>query len=53
MASSLARSRERHVTEENLLRDALGTLIRQWFEKREFEPMRVIELLFVMGWPSR
>jgi RNA polymerase sigma-70 factor (ECF subfamily) len=53
MASSLARSRERKGIEEAVLRDGLATLIEQWFEKQEFERLKCIELLFVLGWPNK
>ncbi len=49
MASSLARSRERRVTEEQVLREGLKTLIGQWQERGEFERLKCIELLFVLG----
>jgi RNA polymerase sigma-70 factor, ECF subfamily len=49
MASSLARSRERRVTEEQVLREGLKALIGQWQERGEFERLKCIELLFVLG----
>jgi RNA polymerase sigma-70 factor (ECF subfamily) len=49
MASSLARSRERRVTEEQVLQEGLKTLIGQWQERGEFERLQCIELLFVLG----
>ena len=49
MASSLARSRERRDTEEQVLREGLKTLIGQWLERGEFERLQCIELLFVLG----
>ena len=53
MASSLALSRERRGLEADLLTNALRQLIRQWRERREFERLKVIELLFVLGWPNK
>ncbi len=53
MASSLARSQERRFAEERVLQDALQSLIRQWIEKGEFERLKCIELLFVLGWPNK
>ena len=53
MASSLALSRERRGLEAELLTNALRQLIRQWKERREFERLKVIELLFVLGWPNK
>lgn len=52
-ASSMARSRERRVTEEEVLREGLSRLIRQWLERGEFERLKCIELLFVRGWPNK
>lgn len=53
MASSLARSRERRGTEEQVLRDALQKLIVEWLERGEFERLKCIELLFVLGWSNK
>ncbi len=53
MASSLAMSRERRGLEAELLTSALGQLIRQWKDRGEFERLKVIELLFVLGWPNK
>ena len=53
MASSLARSRERRTTEEQVLREGLRTLIGQWLERGEFERLKCIELLFVRGWSNK
>lgn len=52
-ASSLARSRERRGTEEQVLRDALQKLIVEWLERGEFERLKCIELLFVLGWSNK
>jgi len=53
MASSLARSRERRVAEEQVLREGLETLIVQWLARGEFERLKCIELLFVLGWSNK
>jgi RNA polymerase sigma-70 factor (ECF subfamily) len=53
MASSMARSRERRVGEERALRDGLAALILQWQARGEFERLKCIELLFVLGWPNK
>jgi RNA polymerase sigma-70 factor, ECF subfamily len=53
MASSMARSRERRGLEERVLSEGLATLIRQWQERGEFERLKCIELLFVLGWPNK
>jgi RNA polymerase sigma-70 factor (ECF subfamily) len=53
MASSLARSRERRTTEDQVLREGLKTLIGQWVERGEFERLKCIELLFVRGWSNK
>lgn len=53
MASSLVRSQERRLGEDRLLGDGLQTLIRQWIERGEFERLKCIELLFVLGWSNK
>jgi len=53
VASSLARSRERRTTEEQVLLEGLQTLIVQWLERGEFERLKCIELLFVLGWSNK
>src|SRR5207244_308113 len=53
MASSLARSHEGRVAEERVLRDGLTVLIRQWLERGEFERLKCVELLFVLGWTNK
>jgi RNA polymerase sigma-70 factor (ECF subfamily) len=53
VASSLARSRERHGIEERALRECLAALIRDWQEHGDFERLECIELLFVLGWANK
>jgi RNA polymerase sigma-70 factor (ECF subfamily) len=53
MASSMARSRERKGMEAVVLREGLAALIEQWLEREEFERLKCIELLFVLGWPNK
>ena len=53
MASSLARSRERKGIEAQILREGLEALIEQWLKHEEFERLKCIELLFVLGWPNK
>lgn len=53
VASSIARSRERRGLEERVVAQGLETLIRQWQERGEFERLKCIELLFVLGWPNK
>lgn len=53
MASSLARSQERRVAEERVLQDAIASLVRQWLDRGEFERLKCIEMLFVMGWANK
>lgn len=52
-ASSLFRSQERQNTEGAVLADALQRLIAQWWERGEFERLKCIELLFVLGWKNK
>jgi RNA polymerase sigma-70 factor (ECF subfamily) len=53
MASSLAQSRERRLGEEHVLRDGLQSFIAQWLARGEFERLKCIELLFVLGWANK
>lgn len=53
MASSMARSRERRGGEELALRQTLEELIRQWQARGEYERLKCIELIFVLGWPNK
>ena len=52
-ASSLFRSQERQNTEGAVLSAALQSLITQWWEQGEFERLKCIELLFVLGWKNQ
>lgn len=52
-ASSLARSGERRVVEEEVIGRCLSGLIQSWLEKGEYERLECIELLFVLGWPNK
>jgi RNA polymerase sigma-70 factor (ECF subfamily) len=52
-ASSIVQSGERHQTEEQVLAEALGQLIRQWIARGQFERLKCIELLLVRGWPNK
>lgn len=49
VASSLARSREQHAREESVIADCLKSLIQQWMERGEFQRLKCMELLFVLG----
>lgn len=53
MASSLARSREERALEAKVLREALTSLIGQWFAEGDFERLKCLELLFVLGWANK
>jgi RNA polymerase sigma-70 factor (ECF subfamily) len=53
MASSLAQSRERRASEAHVLREGLQAFITQWKSRGEFERLKCIELLFVLGWPNK
>ena len=52
-ASSIARSREREVVEQQVLGECLRRLIAQWKERGELERLMCMELLFVLGWPNK
>jgi RNA polymerase sigma-70 factor (ECF subfamily) len=53
VASSIARSAEGRVAEERVLQEGLQALIRQWLDKGDFERLKCIELLFVLGWSNK
>lgn len=52
-ASSMARSREHHVIEQTVLGNCLKSLIQSWLSRGEFERLKCVELLFVLGWPNK
>jgi RNA polymerase sigma-70 factor (ECF subfamily) len=52
-ASSMARSRERRDHETDVLTRGLSDLVRNYFAKRDFDRVRVLELLFVKGMPNK
>ena len=52
-ASSMARSSEQRITEQLVLAECLRELIEGWREQREFERLKCIELLFVLGWSNK
>lgn len=52
-ASSLARSSESHVARERVLGDCLRGLIQTWLSRGEFERLKCVELLFVLGWSNK
>jgi RNA polymerase sigma-70 factor (ECF subfamily) len=53
VASSMARSKERRFTEEQVLRAGLEQLIQQWQSRGDFERLKCIELIFVLGWANK
>jgi RNA polymerase sigma-70 factor, ECF subfamily len=52
-ASSIARSDERRQAEERLLTEAMGGLVREWLDRRDFDRLRCLELLIVKGWANK
>ena len=52
-ASSLARSQEHRVAQQQVLGNCLRELIRSWLSRGEFERLECIELLFVLGWSNK
>jgi RNA polymerase sigma-70 factor (ECF subfamily) len=51
--SSLVRSQERRTGEAERLDEQLRQLIQQWVARRDFERLKCIELLFVLGWSNK
>jgi RNA polymerase sigma-70 factor (ECF subfamily) len=49
VASSLMRSNERQNHEQRIVAECLRDLVRQWIEHGDYERLRCIELLFVLG----
>jgi RNA polymerase sigma-70 factor (ECF subfamily) len=52
-ASSLARSRERMELESAAISRALGQMVKLWQDRGDYGRVKVLELLFVKGWPNR
>jgi RNA polymerase sigma-70 factor (ECF subfamily) len=52
-ASSVARSQERRDLEAQALTRGLGSLLDEWRAQGDFTRIKVLELLFVKGWPNR
>ena len=53
MASSIARSHERHGLEEAALVDALRELVAHWRRRGQWERLQSLELLWVRGWSNK
>lgn len=51
--SSMARSRERRVSEESALSTALGDLVTQWRSNDAWERLQCIELTLIAGWANK
>lgn len=49
VASSLIRSHERQTHEQRIVADCLRELVQHWIQRGEYERLRCIELLFVLG----
>ncbi len=52
-ASSIARSDEQRVAEEQLLAESMGTLVKEWLARADFDRLRCLELLIVKGWANK
>jgi RNA polymerase sigma-70 factor (ECF subfamily) len=52
-ASSLARSGERRTVEQKVIGNCLGELITSWQANGEYERLRCMELLLVLGWQNK
>jgi RNA polymerase sigma-70 factor (ECF subfamily) len=51
-ASSVARSQERRQLESEAVARSLGQLVEHWRSQGEYTRIKVLELLFVKGWPN-
>ena len=52
-ASSIARSGERRASEERLLSESLGQIVREWMARGDYDRIRCLELLIVKGWANK
>lgn len=52
-ASSLMRSKEDRFVEKEIVGQSLQSLIDLWIEGGEFERLKCMELLFVLGWANK
>ncbi len=52
VASSMARSRERHGLEAEVVGEAIAAIWHQWCDQDATEKARTIELIFVAGWSN-
>lgn len=52
-ASSMARSGERKVAEENIIAKCIAELIQSWKQNGEYERLQCAELLLVLGWKNK
>lgn len=52
-ASSMMRSREDRIAEQQVVAECLSELIAGWLQNGEFERLECAELLFVLGWRNR
>jgi RNA polymerase sigma-70 factor (ECF subfamily) len=52
-ASSLMRSKEDRFVEKQIIGQGLKSLIESWVASGEYERLKCMELLFVMGWPNK
>lgn len=51
--SSLMQSQERRDAEQDWLRRVLGEMLGEWQERRDFERIKCLEMIFVKGWPNK
>ncbi len=52
-ASSMARSGERKVVEENVIASCMEELIQGWKKNGEYERLKCLEFLLVLGWKNK
>ncbi|QEG34684.1 RNA polymerase sigma factor [Bythopirellula goksoeyrii] len=52
-ASSIARSGERHVMEDEAVATGIAEQIEKWQSAGDWQKIQCMELLFVMGWPNK
>lgn len=52
-ASSLVRSGEQKTIEQKIIAECLRELVETWKTRQEFERLKCMELLFVLGWSNK
>jgi RNA polymerase sigma-70 factor (ECF subfamily) len=52
-ASSIARSRDQNLAEQQIIVDCLRRMVQSWYSRGDFERLECVELLFALGWTNK